>query len=264
MILLSVLYFHGVFTGRECRFEQRPGVRRLRHSKVAIHVLANFTDSGSARSTADHRDHRQRRATEAIGERTAGDASDGTDADRRERRQLCRTARRLCGHRHRKARLQEHADPRPHRVVLPHVAQVAEVGETQRPHAPRSEHGVTVEASRRYPVRVSRRATRARRYDGSGCRIRSPSPTRYFPYAPSVEPASVSPISRGLSDFRALPHGFDGRPQVVGGLVYPASIVLRGTPDRTRSCNPSVRSTSSSGMVLQLRRGRASARHRSS
>jgi len=77
--------------------------------------------------------------------------------DRRERCELGRRRRDTGRQRQREARVEEDADPRPHRVQLPHVTEISEVREPQRDVAPRRGHDARIEARRRCAIRRRRR-----------------------------------------------------------------------------------------------------------
>ena len=80
-----------------------------------------------ARSRQGHRRDRQGRPPEAVGERARGDAAHRPGGDDEERDRARALGRHVAAQR--EAGRQEGRDPGPHRVELPHVAEVAEVRE---------------------------------------------------------------------------------------------------------------------------------------
>ncbi len=104
-------------------------------------------DEQRARPAGEHRGDGQRRPPVAVREDAGHDASDPADADDEEGRERGRG--RVIGAGGREARRDEQRHPRPHRVELPHVAEVAEVRELDRPVAERRRRDRHAEARRR-------------------------------------------------------------------------------------------------------------------
>ena len=84
--------------------------------------------------------------------RPAATQPDRPGADRGERGKLGGSGRDLGSERERKARVEEQPDPRPHRIQLPHVAEIAEVGEAQGDVAPGGKYRGRIGSRRRRAI----------------------------------------------------------------------------------------------------------------
>src|SRR2546427_13095384 len=99
-----------------------------------------------------HRDHRERGPSPAVGRRAAQPAAERADGDHQERGAARVEPRIAPAASHPEALREEDADPRPHRVELPHVPEIAEAREPRAALPEDREGHPEAEARRRKSV----------------------------------------------------------------------------------------------------------------
>ena len=176
-------------------------------------------DRRGAAAADRHRDDGERRAPEAVGEKARADAADRARPRwSRTPRAWPRSRRVAGGQRQREARVEEHADPRPHRVELPHVAEIAQIGEPQRHVAPRrrahradrsaARRAVGADAGEADQHRGGERAHRRQRRAECASRRRPSALNRCGDAEPSVSAPTRMPTISPMSPFAQVAASF--------------------------------------------------------